>query len=132
MELLWICCANKIDLIIAKLYTFKYYPFAMSVVFVAVTEEFYGGEEDSRVFRKEDDAERYADAYTKRDCIVIRVPFIGDINAHTVFMIVTDQWYGGGEDKIRVFEKVDDSRAYVESLHANNNYDVLALEKELQ
>lgn len=101
-------------------------------VFVVLTEEYYGGEHLIRAFTHLQGAEEYTNTIPDTlDIIVVDavVPSVPDTN--TLFVVVTEEYYGGGSDKVKVFTSKHDADAYAEQVGAQYNLDTLVLQTTL-
>lgn len=96
--------------------------------FVVITEDWYGGDHKIKVFRKRSDAENYANTLPNdTDRIVFETPFPKDTN--TSFVLVTEEWYGGGSNKIKLFRTNEEAKRYGESVNENGRLEAIVLER---
>lgn len=97
--------------------------------FVLITEEYYGGEDRLKVFRKKSDAERFADTISDDiDRVVFETTL--PINVNTVFVTVTEESYGGGPNKIKLFSIREEAENYGQSI--NGELDTVVLERVVE
>ena len=99
--------------------------------FVVITENCYGGEDILKVFRQKSDADRFAETISNNtDRIVFETAL--PINSDKVFVTVTEEYYGGGSDKIRLFKTREEAKVYGESVNDNGKLDTVALERVVE
>jgi hypothetical protein len=98
--------------------------------FVVITEDYYGGENNLKVFKQKINAQQFADTITndlERFIFETALPTIS--NSNKVFVTVTEEWFGGGIDKIRLFQTQEEAEQYGLSINENGNLDTIALER---
>lgn len=82
-------------------------------LFLVVGEEDYGG--DVRLFRHRKDADEYAESNRHSHKIVsnmYNVLSADDPTQSTFFVVVTEQWYGGGGENVAVFNTETAAKEY--------------------
>lgn len=53
-------------------------------------------------------------------------------NSDKVYVTATEEWYGGGSDKIKLFDTREKAENYVESINKNGKLDIVVLEKVME
>ena len=96
--------------------------------FVVITEDYYGGEDNLRVFRQESRAKAFAETISNdTDRIIFETSLPG--NSNKVFVAVTEEYYGGGTGKIKLFTTREEAEKYGGSINDNMKLDTMALER---
>ena len=80
-------------------------------MFLVVTEEYYGGALE--IFKKKFDAEMYKDQIEcEKNVDSIIIEFDMKLKGNVCFIVVTEEWYGGGKENIKCFSRNIDAEKY--------------------
>jgi len=92
----------------------------MNQIYLIVTERDYG--EEMKLFRLKDDAKDYQTGL-RIDSIMLDFEISPEINK--CFVVVSEQWYGGGEEYIKLFIDKLSAKEYKRKLETFKNLDVI-------
>lgn len=89
-------------------------------IYIVVNENFYGGDSAFiKAFRSSLDADHYVNTQSTElnlDVISLSFRFVPSSNSTSLSIVVSEDWYGGGYDHIRIFTSNSDAQNYCDSL----------------
>ena len=97
-------------------------------VFVVLTEQYYGGEHLIRVFKHSQEAQQYTNTIPDSLDVLVLDTFVSSVpDNNTLFVVVTEEYYGGGSDNVKVFTSKHDADTYADTVGSLHNLDTLVL-----
>ena len=101
----------------------------MMSAFIVLTESCYGGRDAVKLFRKETDADTYAESIPELDAVVIVILLPDETDK--VYVTLTEEFYGG-EEIIEAFATSEEAEKYISNINKGGSLDVIVKELLLQ
>lgn len=99
------------------------------IYYVIVTDEAYGGKDKIKIINSKREAKQYIENSSDK---LRKIMIMSDSSlSGDVYVTVTEEQYGGGKNKVGLFENKKIAEMYARHISKNGNFNVLIIEKHL-